>query len=186
MDVPCIQPRSRSARRGLTLLEAMVSMSITTMLLAGIASSFVSSADAVSANEQFFRSSQAARVTLNQMLVEIRRADAVQCSNTAPYNYFDVIRPIEVLDPNEVYRRYRYNATTRQITMQVHLADGTDGPEIVMVRNISAAQFGPAQTGVDANNAMVVQRLPVSLSAGSGRNMVTLNGAAGPRRALKY
>src|SRR3954468_1677046 len=155
-------------RRGLTLMEAMVSISITTMLLTGIASSFVSSADAVSANDAFFRSSQAARVTLNQMLVEIRRADAVQCSNTGTYDYFDVIRPVEVLDPNEVYRRYRFDATNRRLTMRLHLADGTDGPEIIMVRNVAAAQFGPPQTGVDSNNATVVQRLPVSLTVGSG------------------
>src|SRR3954454_7713215 len=121
----------RRSRRGLTLMEAMVSISITTMLLAGIAASFVSSANAVSANDQFSRATQAARVTMNQVLVECRRADAVQCSSTTAYDYFDVIRPVEVLDPNEVYRRYRYDATNKQITLTIHYADGTDSAAYV-------------------------------------------------------
>jgi type II secretory pathway pseudopilin PulG len=176
----------RRQRRGLTLMEAMISLSITTMLLAGIATSFVSSANAVSANEQFSRATQATRVTMNQILVECRRADAVQCSSTGTYNYFDVIRPTEVLDPNEVYRRYRYDATNKQITLTIHFADGTDSPAYVMVRNVQAATFGPPQMGVDSNNASVVQRLPVTLTIKIGGNVITLNGAAGPRRALRF
>jgi hypothetical protein len=167
-------------------MEAMVSISITTMLLAGIATSFVSSANAVNVNDQFSRATQAARVTMNQILVECRRADAVQCSNTGTYDYFDVIRPVEVLDPNEVYRRYRYDAANKQITLKIHYADGTDSAAYVMVRNVSSATFGPPQMGVDANNATVVQRLPVMLTVKIGGNVITLNGAAGPRRALKF
>jgi hypothetical protein len=167
-------------------MEAMVSISITTMLLAGIAASFVSSANAVDMNDQFARATQAARVTMNQILVECRRADAVQCSSTTAYDYFDVIRPVEVLDPNEVYRRYRYDATAKQITLTIHFADGTDSSPYVMVRNVMAAKFGPPQMGVDANNATVVQRLPVTVNIKVGSNVVTLNGAAGPRRSLKF
>jgi hypothetical protein len=181
-DRPSRGPR----RRGLSLMEAMVSLSITTMLLAGVATAFVASADAVTANEAFARSTQAARVTLNQMLVEVRRSDAVRCSATGTYDFVDVIRPTETLDPNEVYRRYRFDAANKRLTMRLHLADGTDGPEIVMVRNVSAAAFGPPEMGVDSNNATVVQRLPVSLAVGVGPNAITLNGAAGARRAMKF
>ena len=178
--------RTPRPRRGLTMMEAMVSISITGMLLAGLASAFVTSADAVEQNEQFFRATQAARVTLNQVLVECRRSDALQCSNTGTYDYFDVIRPQEVLDPNEVYRRYRFDAAAKQITLTLHYADGTASPPYVMVRNVQAATFGPPQTGVDANNASVVQRMPVVLTVKVGRNAVTLNGAAGSRRAMKF
>ena len=81
-------------RFGVTMMEMMVSMTITSMLLAGVAGSFVSSANVVTANDAFFRASQAARVTLNQVVVECRRAEAVQCSNTGIYNYFEIIRPV--------------------------------------------------------------------------------------------
>lgn len=179
-------PNLPRRRHGITLMEAMVSMAITTMLLAGISAAFVSSSNAVDANDQFARATQAARVTMNQVLVECRRADAVQCSTTGTYDYFDVIRPVEVLDPNEVYRRYRYDSSAKQITLKIHYADGTDSAPYIMVRNVAAATFGPPQMGVDANNTTVVQRLPVSLTIKVGSNAVTLNGAAGPRRALKF
>lgn len=173
-------------RRGVTLMEAMISISITGMLLAGITSAFVTSADAVEQNEQFFRATQAARVTLNQVVVECRRSDALQCSDTGTYDYFDVIRPQEVLDPNEVFRRYRFEAADNRITLTLHYADGTTSPSYVMVRNVRAAEFGPPQMGVDANNAAVVQRMPVVLTIQVGRNAVTLNGAAGSRRAMTF
>ena len=180
----------RLPRRGLTIMEAMVSISITTMLLAGLATAFVSSTEAVEQNEQFFRATQAARVTLNQVLVECRRSDALRCRNTAtdpgPYDHFDVIRPQEVLDPNESFRRYRFDAANKRITLTLHYTDGTTSPSYVMVRNVEAAEFGPPQTGVDSNNASVVQRMPVALTIKVGRNVVTLNGAAGSRRAMKF
>lgn len=178
--------RTPRARRGLTMMEAMVSLSITGMLLAGLASAFVTSADAVEQNEQFFRATQAARVTLNQVLVECRRSDALQCSSTGAYDHFDVIRPQEVLEPNELYRRYRFDPAAKQVTLTIHYADGTAGPPYVMVRNVQAAAFGPPQMGVDANNATVVQRMPVVLTVKVGRNAVTLNGAAGSRRAMRF
>ena len=176
---------SRS-RRGLTMMETIVSIAITGMLLTGLASAFVTSADAVEMNEQFFRATQAARVTLNQVLVECRRADALQCSSTGTYDYFDVIRPEEVLDENEVFRRYRFDATAKQITLTIHYNDSTTSQAYVMVRNVEAAEFGPPQTGVDSNNAVVVKRLPVVLTVKVGKNTVTLNGAAGPRRAMSF
>jgi prepilin-type N-terminal cleavage/methylation domain-containing protein len=180
------QRQAGRLRRGLTMMEMMVSMSITTMLLAGVAGSFVSSANVVSANDAFFRASQAARVTLNQVVVECRRADAVQCSNTGTYDYIDVIRPVEVLETNEVFRRYRYDVANRQLTMTLRYADGTDGTPRVMVRNVAAATFGPPQMGVDSNNATVVQRLPISVTIGVGPNAITMTGSTSPRRAMKY
>lgn len=168
------------------MAEMLISIAITSMLLSGLATAFVTSADVVEQNDQFFRATQASRVTLNQILVECRRADALQCSNTGTYNYFDVIRPEEVLDTNEVFRRYQFDAANKQITMTIHYNDNTTSPAYVMVRHVEAAEFGPPQTGKDSNNAVVVQRLPVVLTVKVGKNVVTLNGAAGPRRAMSF
>lgn len=173
-------------RFGVTMMEMMVSMTITSMLLAGVAGSFVSSANVVTANDAFFRASQAARVTLNQVVVECRRAEAVQCSNTGIYNYFEIIRPVEVLEINEVSRRYTFDSANRWITLTIHYVDGSDSTPRIMVRNVSSASFGPPQMGVDSNNATVVQRMPVSITIGVGANAVTMSGATGPRRAMKY
>lgn len=176
--------RSR-ARRGLSLVEVMISLSISTMLLVAVCGAFVASVSVVEANDQFFRASQTARVTMSQMLTEIRRAESVQCSAAAP-THFEVIRPAEMLTPNEVYRKYAYSATTRQLTLQIFYANDVAGPSYVLATNVESMAFGPPQMGTDSNNANAVQRIPVTASVKVGKHFITLNGAAGPRRALRY
>ena len=173
------------SRRGLSMVEAMISLAITSMLLVATGAAFTASASAVQANDEFNRASQTARVTMNQMLVEVRRADAVQC-DPAGTTYMDVIRPTETLTPNEVYRRYRFDSANKRLTLQIFYTGNVPGPLYVLARNVNSATFGPAQTGKDSNNATVVQRVPVTVAVKVGKNYVALNGAAGPRRALRY
>lgn len=167
------------------MVEALISLAISGMLLAAVATAFTASSSAVEANDQFFRASQTARVTLNQMVTEIRRADALQFSGSSTTS-FDVIRPSETLTANEIYRRYSYNASTKQISLQIFYTGGTAGPSYVLANNIESASFGPPEWGQDANNATVPQRVPVTMTVKVGKSWVTLNGSAGPRRAMKY
>jgi len=184
MRTPRLHPRPR---RGLSMVEALVSLAICSGLLVAAGTAFTASASAVQNNTDFTKASQTARVTMNQMLVEVRRADSIQCpSTTTASTYFDVIRPDETITPNEVFRRYAYDATAKQLTLQIYYAGATAGPKYVLANNISAASFGPPQMGTDANNTTVVQRLPVTMTATVGKNAVPLSGTAGPRRALKY
>lgn len=167
------------------MVECVISLAISSMLLVAVGAAFTASASAVQMNDEFFRASQTARVTMNQMLTEIRRADSLQVPAGAA-SYFDVIRPQEALATNEVYRRYSYSAATRQLSLQIFYANNVAGPSYVLANNISAVTFGPAQSGKDSNNATVVQRLPVTMAVNVGKNHITLNGSAGPRRALRY
>jgi Tfp pilus assembly protein PilW len=179
--------RARRARRGLSMIEAMIAMGISSMLLVAVSGAFNASAQAVETNDQFFRASQTSRVVLHQMLGEIRRADLIQCSTADPpdTSYFDVIRPAEDITPFEVYRRYKYDSNTRQLTLTIYKAGDVVSARYVLANNVEAAAFGPAHRGDNANNVRVVQRLPVTVSVKVGSNYISLNGAAGPRRALK-
>ena len=72
--------------------------------------------------------------------------------------------------------------------LQVHYdatAPSPDGPKHSLARNVEAALFGPAETQIDANNALVVTRVPVQLVVRISANEVRLSGASGPRRAAK-
>ena len=176
--------RTRRARRGLSMIEAMIAMGISSMLLVAVSGAFTASAQAVETNDQFFRASQTSRVVLHQMLGEIRRADLVQC-DPLDTSYFDVMRPAEDITPFEVYRRYKYDSNTRQLTLTIYKAGDVVSARYVLANNVEAAAFGPPQKGNNANNVLVVQRLPVTVSVKVGSNYISLNGAAGPRRALK-
>jgi type II secretory pathway component PulJ len=178
--------RPARRRRGLSMIEAMIAMSITSMLLVAVSGAFTASSQAVETNDQFFRASQTARVVLHQMLGEIRRADLVQCDPLdKDTSYFDVMRPAEDITPLEVYRRYKYDSNTRQLTLTIFKASDVVSAKYVLANNVEAAAFGPPQRGNNANNVVVVQRLPVTVTVKVGNNYIALNGAAGPRRALK-
>ena len=175
---------SRLTRRGLSMVEAMISLAICSALLVAAGAAFTSSAAAVQVNADFFRASQTARVTMNQMLTEVRRADSVQCSPTNS-TYFDVIRPAETITPNEGYRRYAFDSANKRVTLQIYYTGGTTSSLYTLASNVEAAAFGPPQTGADSNNASVVQRLPITLTVTVGKNRIQLSGSAGPRTALQ-
>ena len=83
-------------------------------------------------------------------------------------------------------RRFKYDPTNKRVTLQIFYgATSTGGTVYEMASNISAVGFGPAVMGQDWNNTTVVQHVPISVSVTVGKNFVTLNGAAGPRRAQK-
>ncbi|MDB5171959.1 MAG: hypothetical protein JWN51_732 [Phycisphaerales bacterium] len=177
--------RSRAlARSGLSLIETMISVSICTALMVAVAAAFKVSANAIDMNDTFFRCSQGSRVTMNQILTEMRRADAVQVDTAA--GTIQIIRPASALAPNEIYRQFAYDSTNKRVTLQIFYANNVVSPAYELANNVSAANFGPADMGTDYNLTLVAVRIPVTLTCSAGGNVVTLCGAAAPRRAQQF
>lgn len=191
------RPRSR---RGLSLPEAMISLAITSLLLVAVATAFSASSSAIEANDQFFRSSQAARVAMNQILLDIRNTTSLLPSSVTSTSVI-VTRPPMVQGGQqlvyamkslqnpaavETQRMYAYDATNHRITLQLAYNDGTTSPLYELAGNVTAFSFGtPDQIKAD-NNTMVVIRVPITLTVATPGGSVTLNGAAGPRTYLTY
>lgn len=179
-----VRRSARQARRGLSIVEVMISLAISAFLLVAVAAAYSASSSAVEMNDKFFRATQAGRVTMNQLLTEIRRADSVQVFT----DHIDVIRPSTSRLAKETYRTFSYDPAAKQVKLQVHYdatAPSPVGPQYALARNVEATLFGPAETGVDANNAVVVTRVPIQIVVRIGANEVRLSGASGPRRAAK-
>jgi Tfp pilus assembly protein PilW len=190
----------RRWRRGLSLPEAMISLAITSMLLVAVATAFSASCTVVEANDKFFRSSQAGRVALNQLLLDIRNTTSLPAANVTSTSVI-VSRPPFVpgggqlvyampspQNPSatETQRQYAYDATNHRVTLQIAYSDGTTSPLYELAGNVSAFTFGTPDTMVYNNNATVAIRIPVSLTVSAAGANVTLNGAAGPRTYLTY
>jgi hypothetical protein len=171
-------------RTGLSLIETMISVAITTALMVAVAAAFKVSANAIDMNDTFFRCSQGGRVTMNQILTEMRRADAVEVNTAA--GTIQVIRPSDELAPNEVSRQFTYDSANKRVTLQISYANNVFSPVYELATNVTAATFGPADMGTDYNNALVAVRIPVTLTVSAGGNGVTLSGAASPRRAQQF
>ena len=171
----------RLPARGLSIAEVMLGLAITSLLLVGVSAAYSASANAVDGNDRFFRTTQAARVTMNQLLTEIRRADSVITSPT--YDMIYVERDPELRIPKEQAREFKYNSVSRTITLQIHFknADGTTYKSdlYTLCRNVDEAKFGPPEkvSGIEV-------RLPVTVVVKSGGNTVRLSDTSGPRRAF--
>ena len=171
------------SRRGMTLVELLISLAISPALLVALAAAFHASSSTVESNDSYFRCTQTARVMLEQIVTELRRADAVKVSPT--YASIEVIRPAEQLSPNEIYRQYSYDGPGNRVTLQIFFADKTSSPVYELATHISACTFGPADTEMDSTNAPVPVRIPINITCTAGGHSVTLTGAATPRRSLR-
>lgn len=173
----------RGRRHGLSMVEALISLAVCSLLLVAAGTAFTAAAKAVQINSDFYKSAQTARVAMGQMAAEVRQADSVTCAASGA-TYVDVIRPTATLTANEVYRRYAYNSTNKQLTLTIYYSGGTSSPTYVMASGVTAAAFGPPQSGLDSQGQTVVQRLPLSITVTVGKNVLTLSGSGSPRRAV--
>jgi len=179
-------------RRGLSLPEAMISLAITAMLLVAVATAFTGASQAIELNDTFFRCTQAARVTMDQVLGEIRNCDSL---DMATANTIKIIRPAPGSGPysrqaTETERDFVYDSTNSRITLQILYSGGTASPVYELASNVASCSFGPVDMGKDYNNADIPIHIPISLNvkAGTGNttSSIMLNGSAAPRRATKY
>jgi hypothetical protein len=170
----------------------MISLAITAMLLVSVATAFSAASQAIELNDTFFRCTQAARVTMDQILGEIRNCDSLDMGTA---NTIRIIRPAPGSGPysrqaTESERDFVYDSANKRITLQIFYSGGTVSPVYELASNVAACSFGPVDMGTDYNNAVIPVHIPITLTvtAGVGNTLstVVLNGSAGPRRATKY
>ena len=193
------QKRSKVCR-GLSLPEMMISLAITTTLLVAVAAAFSASANAIDLNDTFFRSTQAARVSMNQILGEIRNCSSVdvkdytngmKITRTIPLNgltgYYSATQNSG--GSYEASRMFMYDTAGQRLTMQINYADGTSSPVYELATNVTACSFGPVPAAdyvTDANQTVIPKHVPIQITVQVGSNTITLNGSAAPRVAMQY
>ena len=165
---------------GMTLVELLISMAITSMLLVGLCATFHASMSAVQFGNSYIRCTQTARDALSRIVTEVRQADAVQVNPAG--TSVQVIRPADKLTTGEIYRQFSFDAATKRITTQVFHADGGSSPVYEVAEDIAACTFGPADVRPGIDNAPTTVRVPISITCSVGGNSITLTGAASPRR----
>jgi type II secretory pathway pseudopilin PulG len=171
-------------RSGLSLVEVMSSLAISSMLLTAIAAAFQSSTQVIQNNDRFFRATQSARVAINQILTEVRRCDAIDDSKMSS-TLLPIRRPVETRPPNEACRFYKYDATNKRLVIYFQYTDGTLSAEYPLAEDVQSSPF-TWDMGTDANNAVCVARVSVALQVKVGSSDIRLSGSAAPRRALTY
>jgi type II secretory pathway pseudopilin PulG len=178
-------------RRGLSIVELMISLTITSMLLSAIAAAYMSSSQVIENNDKFFRATQAARVALAQMLTEVRRCDSIPI-NTAvspvmiTSNELPISRPPDApKQPNEDLRVYEYIPAESKIVLYFIYLDGTRSAKYPIAHNVQRSPFY-WDPGTDSNNAACVARVAIDIDIKVDQQSIRISGAAAPRRSMVF
>jgi|SRR5688572_9938437 type II secretory pathway pseudopilin PulG len=179
-------------RRGLSIVELMISLTITSMLLSAIAAAYMSSSQVIENNDKFFRATQAARVALAQMLTEVRRCDSIPINTTLPphvmitANELPISRPPDApKQPNEDLRVYEYIPSESKVVLYFIYLDGSKSNKYPIASNVQAPPF-QWDLGKDSNNADCVARVSIDLDIKVDKQSIRITGAAAPRRSMVF
>lgn len=167
-------------RRGLSIIEMLISLAIAVTLLTAAAVAFNVSSTIIQSNDEFFRATQAARISLHQILTQIRRGSVNQTWDA------QTLRLVTARNDDgsgEDDMTYKYLPANQKL-MLVTNDDATD-PDYVLASNVSAMTFD-VEIGEDYTKAPCVVRVNVMVTVKVGKNVVTLSGSAAPRRNLVY
>src|SRR5215218_3043001 len=150
-----VTPRGRvSARAGLSLVEVLIALSITAMLLTAVAAAFSASAKAIELNDQFFRATQAARVSVNRIVADLRRCDHGTVYGT---------NVLEITTTTGSTHSYTFDAANKRLTLTQGVA-----PDVTVSQLASEVESCSFYT----DNASVGMNIIVNV----GNNKIALSG----------
>src|SRR5262245_50664909 len=152
-----------SRRRGLSLVEVMISLAVSATLLTAVAIAFSASTDAIEMNDQMFRCTQAARVSVNQIMTEARRCQSGVVSANS----------LELTLANGEVRAYSFDSAKKQLVATLYALPLVETHP--MAHNVSDVQF--MSDG---------KTISMTITVAVGKNSVVLNGSAIPRRSVAY
>lgn len=203
--VPITMPAYRRRQcRGMGLIEIMVSLTITASLLVAVATAWTSSANAVEHNEEHFRASQAARVTMTQVLAEIRRCAGIHNGSFAggltTSNLRLITAAVETPTGDRPGRDLEWSFTPANTAFtnpldgvvsttdygRLLLINRTDNKLYTIARNVESISFTAALGTNDAGTANVPVTVTVKMVTVAGGNSVTTTGSAAPRYNMVY
>jgi type II secretory pathway pseudopilin PulG len=160
----------RPARAGLSLVEIMIALEICAMLLTAVGTAFVASSRVIEHNDQFARAAQAARISVNVMMNDIRKSQVPDDGTAGLVE--DERLEVTVAESGKLVRRI-YTKVGTDLMMTI---DDPITPQTVrLAGNIDSLKFTTDGTAVS-----------VILTVKVETNQVTMSGSAMPRWLMKF
>jgi prepilin-type N-terminal cleavage/methylation domain-containing protein len=162
-DVKPLSMKHRSARRrGLSLIEALISLAIIATLLTAVGVAYQAASATITINDQFFRASQAARVSVNQIMAEVRKCQSGVVAVTS----------LELTTADGSKRTYALDSDASKLTMTV---DGVTPVTYTMASNVKTVKF-------ETDGETISMTVTIEI----GDNQKMLNGSAKPLTDRHY
>jgi len=175
------RPRRLRSRRALSLPEVLISLAITALLLTAVAAAFTASASAIEVNDRFFRASQAARISLAQILALVRRcescnipgyaAPATSCSGTS----INIIYKDEITGTDHVDALFQFSGSPSN---QLQLV--LNGVTTPLAHNVKAVTFSADMAQI--SNLWTPVNITVDITIQINEETVHIRGSAAPRQ----
>jgi type II secretory pathway pseudopilin PulG len=156
----------------MSLVEALISLAITATLLTAVAAAYAAASDAVRMNDQFFRATQAARVSVNQIMAQVRGAAGGAVSD----NSLEVTLGGPAANTGQK-RTYTWDPTTKKLKVTI---DGVTPVTATMASNVTSCLFTADK---DAEDHVAIS---MAITIKVGNNQVTLNGSSVVRNTVTY
>jgi prepilin-type N-terminal cleavage/methylation domain-containing protein len=173
-------------RRGLSLIEVMISLTICAMLLTAVAAAFTASSEVIENNDEFFRASQTARVALNQILSDIRQCDAVSFVNSKEVITLTMAADgVTVKHDNDYVYTYDSKSKTGTLRLIDKSSANSSYPMYVLASRVTSLNFA-VDTFTDQNGIIHTSRVTVTIAVDQGGNRIYLSGSAALRRVQSY
>jgi prepilin-type N-terminal cleavage/methylation domain-containing protein len=169
-----IMQRHHTHTGGFTLVEVLISLALSAILLAAVATAFNASMVNYRENQAVFRAINSGRQALARMTTQLRNA------GTDVNGVFVAVNPTE---PNN--RCTFFSADGQDITYEyrdpnLYLIDNDTENEYVLCENISNLEFRKVQT----DDGMDVKSICITMTIQCGNREQTLSSAAVVRRNL--
>ena len=165
-----VSRRRLPARAGLSLVEIMIALAICAMLLTAVGVAFVASSKVIEHNDQFVRAAQAARISVNFVMNDVRKAQ-VPDSGTSGLVADERLDVTVGIAGKLVKRTYAKVGTDLMMTVDDPIAPQT----VRLAGNINSLKFTTDGTSVS-----------MILTVKVDTNQVTLSGSAMPRRLMTF
>jgi prepilin-type N-terminal cleavage/methylation domain-containing protein len=166
--------KTRRVRRGLSLIEVMISTAIAATLLVATGMAWVASTNAVEINDRTARGLQSGSTAVLQMTSAIRRCQAAQVYS----DHVDLV----TFDGHKY--TYQYSSAAQQL--QFVNKDVTPNVMHPLASNVTACTFGCDTAPNPQTQVLCVVHVSVNITINIGSCPFTLCGSAAPRVNINY
>jgi len=162
------------------LVELLLALAISAMLLTSVAMAFHSSLDTMDENQKIASATQNARVVLNRMMTEVRRAEAVECTSNR-------VRILPPEDGSGVLLT-QYELVNGTLWYCQTVAAGTNSyPILTPDDGVTINTFEiNITTAVDGEGIVYTQNLTAQLDLQVGDNRFAVTASTNPRQNMDW
>jgi len=166
-------------RRGYTLGELLISLSITAGLMAAMAGAFSAAGSAVEMNDRYFRAVQQSRTALDLVMTEVRRCQAITAASATSITITPASTDFSGHSITITYNNSSAGSNPSTIT----LLDNSTSNTMVIASNVTSAAF-TSTTGQNMQGQTKTVAVTLAMTVQMGENQITLSDSAAPRVSL--